>query len=345
MDGVVPPFVTPDRIWHARIALNRRQRVVPPLALGLADRVDRREVEDIESHLRNSRQLALNVTECRALAGRRPRRAREHRVPRRESRLNPIDGDRELDRVGESLARAGSVHRLQHLRLLQASICRRLFRLRHGPFDRSLNHRCVRAGCPRQQLLVQVNALHQLAGHVHGRREFLDHLVTPRPDVVGKRLDPEVIGRILIDRERCPPAIVVDEPHLCFAPRVLVRGSILDNRGQQVMALPKDVGGHLYAVAHFALDRIATAVYLGLHIFDQDAARRHVAGFHVPILPPPIVWTKRRTVRSNHQRDGTTHGPGADKQAVPAMPRPLARRMVNCYAHEPLQGCRFVRPS
>ncbi len=70
-----------DGVGAARIVGRRRQRVVAPLAVDPPDRVDRREIQHVETHVPDARQVAFHVGE-RAV----PRRvvahaAREHLVP------------------------------------------------------------------------------------------------------------------------------------------------------------------------------------------------------------------------------------------------------------------------
>ena len=91
MDRVVAAFRAADRIGAAEIARLGAQRVVAALAVGAADRVDRREIQHVEAHRADRRQPADHVVE-RAVARRIVRdRAREQLVPTGERRLRPID--------------------------------------------------------------------------------------------------------------------------------------------------------------------------------------------------------------------------------------------------------------
>ncbi len=88
-DRVVPALFGADRPRAADVALLRRLGVVPPLAVRVADRVDRRQVEDVEAELGEARQQLADALE--AAPG-----AREELVPRAEAREYAVD----VHRVG-----------------------------------------------------------------------------------------------------------------------------------------------------------------------------------------------------------------------------------------------------
>ena len=95
MNRIVAAFGAANCVGHARITFDRHQRVVPPLALRCADRVDRSEIEDVEPHLRDAGQLPLDIGERGAPALFGSRRAREHRVPRGIAGRDPVDRHRQ----------------------------------------------------------------------------------------------------------------------------------------------------------------------------------------------------------------------------------------------------------
>ena len=72
VDGVVPAVRRADRPRRARVAGPGVQRVVPALAGGRADRVDRRQVHHVEAHLRDGVQPARpRCAACRTRGSRR----------------------------------------------------------------------------------------------------------------------------------------------------------------------------------------------------------------------------------------------------------------------------------
>ena len=78
VDRVVPALLGADRPGAADVALRRRLGVVPALAVRVPDRVDRRQVEDVEAELGEARQELAD-------AGEAAPRAREELVPRAEA--------------------------------------------------------------------------------------------------------------------------------------------------------------------------------------------------------------------------------------------------------------------
>jgi hypothetical protein len=70
VDRVVPAVGRADAVRRARVALERRERVVAALAVGQADRVDRGQVHDVEAQVRDPVQIGLG----------RPQGAGHHRA-------------------------------------------------------------------------------------------------------------------------------------------------------------------------------------------------------------------------------------------------------------------------
>src|SRR5439155_4551709 len=85
-EALVSVLVPGDRPWAADVALGRLHAIVAPLAERAADRMDGREVEDVEAHAGDARELGLDVGE--GAGG-----AREELVPGAERGLASIDFD------------------------------------------------------------------------------------------------------------------------------------------------------------------------------------------------------------------------------------------------------------
>src|SRR5439155_17410148 len=68
VDGRVAALRAPDRPGTARVAEPRRERVVLALAVRAPDRVDGRQVDDVEAHRRRALELRLRVLEGSARA-------------------------------------------------------------------------------------------------------------------------------------------------------------------------------------------------------------------------------------------------------------------------------------
>ena len=134
-DGHVPALVRSDRPRAPRIARAGRQRIVRPLAEAAADRVDRRQVEDVEPHRRDVGQPRGRLVERRAARRVGARRPRKHLVPRAEPRALALDGDAEhaVEAGGPAAIR---MRRHQPLELLRQGQGHTLTRGRAGLLER-----------------------------------------------------------------------------------------------------------------------------------------------------------------------------------------------------------------
>ncbi len=98
VDRVVAAVRRADRIRAADVVRRGRQRVVRPLAVGAADRMDRREVERVEAHVTDARQVIDHVGKGAVAILAAAHRAREQLVPGRKTRLQPLGIDRLRER-------------------------------------------------------------------------------------------------------------------------------------------------------------------------------------------------------------------------------------------------------
>src|SRR5207247_2259025 len=89
VDRRVAALRAADRPGASRVAGPRRERVVLALAVRTPDRVDGRQVDDVEAHRRRALELRLGVLEG-------PARAREELVPRGEARALAVGDHLEL---------------------------------------------------------------------------------------------------------------------------------------------------------------------------------------------------------------------------------------------------------
>ena len=82
--GVVTAFAAADRVGAAGIVRLGAQRVVLALAIGRADRMDRRQIKDVEAHVPERRQARDDVVECAMASRLVGARAGKQLVPGRE---------------------------------------------------------------------------------------------------------------------------------------------------------------------------------------------------------------------------------------------------------------------
>ena len=116
MDGVVAAFGRADRIGAAGIAFLGRHRIVAALAIGLADRVDRREIDHVEPHRRDVRQAGDAIPERAVPARNLALAAGHHFVPGAVPRPRPVGHQRKQLRARQVGARLAFGHRVLQFR-------------------------------------------------------------------------------------------------------------------------------------------------------------------------------------------------------------------------------------
>ena len=99
IDRVVAALGAADRIGAAGIARRRAGRIVAALAVGPADRVDRREIEHVEAHIADRRQPCDHVIEGAGPGRIAALRPREQLIPAGKPGGAPLGVDGQLDRV------------------------------------------------------------------------------------------------------------------------------------------------------------------------------------------------------------------------------------------------------
>ena len=276
MHRVVPAGLVADRPGGAGVGRTGGQRVVAALAVGVADRVDWREVDDVEPEFGKSGELSFDAFEAAP-------RAREQLVPGAE--LGELSVDLDLDRFERHASVAG-LDPLDGSEQLGAEGDVVLGFFGDGVvtegLDRVLDEGLV--GVRPGRLgggLEQADALGQLAGEVvllggHLAREF----VPPRAEHVGPGLDRVVPPTGLVHLEARGPAhaaeVGVDPLHLDLAPVARLRRFVADDGAEDLVAVAEDVGLHGDRVADDALGRVATVVHRRRRVLDHDAGRRRL---------------------------------------------------------------------
>ena len=138
MDRVVPAFVAADRIGAAGIVRRGGERVVAALAVLFPDRMDRREIKNVEAHLPDLGQAADHVVE-RAVAVRvAGLRARKQLVPACELGLRPLD----VERTAAHAARGTRARRTRR------RLSRSQARSAHAGWPRHRRLAACRSPCP-----------------------------------------------------------------------------------------------------------------------------------------------------------------------------------------------------
>ncbi len=186
VDRLVAAFLRPDRPRAARLSGHGGEGVVLPLAEGAGDRVDRREIEDVEAELLHVPEPLLQLPEGAVPARLRPPGPGEQLIPAAAAGLLPVHGDAQLAPVpGGGRSPAGPVHPA----LQRVAVRARLL-------DREARSETVVPQRPQRDLrppLFPLGAEHQGAGH---------RVVAVREEV---RLHGDLLPGNPLDRE--PPAV------------------------------------------------------------------------------------------------------------------------------------------
>ena len=242
MDRVVTALRPADRPRRAGIARARIERVVGPLAIRPADRVDRRQVDDVEAELRQLRQHPLDPGEA-------AERAREELVPGAEARELAVDLD------GVELAP------------------RRVVPIRGGRGERGLD---VELRDPEQLL-----ALGQLAAQVLlAGLDLAPQLVAPGRGAVAPRLDEVLPAAAAGDGERAGEDVVAGRLERRRLEAALAGLAVEDAGAEDVVPVAEHARGDVDALAHRPFDGEAAAVELGPNGLDTNPRQRFSERFH-----------------------------------------------------------------
>ena len=267
LDGGVSSLVRSDRPRTAGFPRLRRQRIIASFAGAPADRMNRRQVQHVESHRRDVRQARGRFVERRAARRVGARRSREHLVPRAIARALAFHGHAQRPFVsGRGAAVRGPRHRLHELfaeRLGDAFLLwtvggERVRRAGEDPIaaGRAADHR---------------RAFEQLARDVLSRAELLRERLPPALESIDPPFDRVLVVHERVDAERRRPAVVAERRHRRLAPAILACTAREQRGREHVVAVGEDVRFDLDAFPDGALDWKPSAVDLRRHPFDHDA--------------------------------------------------------------------------
>ena len=267
MNGLVPAGFAANRPRRPDIPILGADLIVFPFAEGRADRMNGRQVEHVESHLRDARQLTLDVVQ-------RAGRAREHLVPGTELRALAVDLDHHLDRVARRKSPLGvAPHQVEQIEAphLLDLLFDRIVALERVD-ERSQLALVARAG----SLMRGADQL-QSDGELHvevglPRVSALLQIAMPRQEAIDPRFDRVEVEAELLGGEVGAPSIVDEWRHPHLAHFLLRRVAELQDRRDLIVPVGEDVGFDDHAVASDPLRRKEAAIDLGLHPFDDDAA-------------------------------------------------------------------------
>ncbi len=238
MDRVVPSLGPADRPRAPGIALRRDERVVAALPVRRPDRVDRRQVDDVEAELRELRHHLFDTLE--PAPG-----AREELVPAAEPGALALDVDLERrvqGRLPEPLAPAE--RRRRRTPVLELAVAE------------------------------QRRALGELAAQVILLgRDLPVELVDERRVRVDPCLDRVLPASEPGHLEGAAPVVVAEELERLLEPLPRSLAPIAHDGPKLVVPVLEDVRRELDPIADRALDRVPATVDLGLDVLDLDAWR------------------------------------------------------------------------
>ena len=290
MDRLVPALGTSDGPRAADVVGAGGQSVVLALARRAADRMDGRQVHDVEPELSHVRQHLLRVAEG-AVPFRIARgRARKKFVPGAEDRTIPLGEDAQL---AVEAGGDGTI-RVSRCRGEQAGIDGRRKRGRGLAAEQGLlslpQPLGIRPGSgafrPSRRRVEKGRTFEELGGDLSPDFDLALQLVHPGAERVRPGLDAECVEAVGADRELRLPGVVAEEPHRLLARLSLLRGELApaDHGGEVIVALLEDVGGDADRFPCPAPDRIASAIDLRLHVFNDRAPP--ALGHRLLLLPP-----------------------------------------------------------
>ena len=247
-----PPSAASDRPRAADVAGLAGRGVVRPLAERVADRMDRRQVQDVEPHRRDVGQARLDVGEGAVAALLVAARAREQLVPGREARPLAIDGNGERSRqLDRELALGGAAHQGGQ---------RRSERLLVERLERSLERGAIRSVGPFRSGLHEAPADLEVDRDVLARVEALGEITAPRSEAVDPRAHRVQVPAETGDPELAREDVVAQRRHRLLVPCRLVLVPVEDGARDHVVSIGERVCMHADELADRALDREAALV-------------------------------------------------------------------------------------
>ena len=231
LDRGVSALRRSNRPGTARIGRRGGQRVVAALAETAADRMNRRQIDDVESQVGDAGQRSARLAERRAAGRIGAGRSREHFVPRAEARALAVHPDAARRRV----RRPRSIRIREHPRCepvvdgrIQALVDRRRVAQRVGTFEQP-----VRIGCrpepfgAARRLAHEQRPFEQFERDVLVRRSLRLDIAAPGLEAIDPGHDLVLVPAGVGGVERRRPLVAArgHQEHRRFAPACVLRGT------------------------------------------------------------------------------------------------------------------------
>ena len=300
MDGFVAAFRGPDGPGTAWVFGTGGYGVVGAFAVGEADRVYGRQVQDVEAHGGDVGQERFDIGEGAVARGIGGCRAGEELVPTGEAGALAVDPEAQLLGFGGKAEVGIAVDEGFDLGRERVLVEGELFRRQRAQggsngFD-AFGVGGLRffstGGSPGGGLVEELRADLKGQGNVLRREvapggvggiglggEALLEVVAPGVEVVHPGLDGVCPGTELVDGEAGGPHVVDQRGHGRGAPGRLALVLVEQARGDVVVAVREDGGGDRYLVAYEPACGVTAAIDLRLDGFDEDSLTAFF-GFH-----------------------------------------------------------------
>ena len=268
VDRVVPAFLAAGSVGAARILGPGGQRIVRPLAVLAPDRMDRREIKRVETHVADraggdrSRRRRCRAADVRRARVSGPSNGETAHTTRRSSprsvRHRP-DSTLIEARAGRSSAASIAARRSGDSRIVTLS----------SWLASSSAARCCLSGgrklalCPRRRLLNERASLHQIHRLRHFRVDLLGEIALEAAETVEPALDHEFVPPQPLERELGAPAVVGELIHALGIPALRISRPPAQLGRQLLMSVGEYGGFDAHPVAHHALDHEGALVDAG----------------------------------------------------------------------------------
>ena len=310
MDRIVAAVAGADGVGAAGIVGRGLQGIVAALAIGRADRMDGREVKDVEPHVANTRQVGNDVVEG-------PQRAREELVPARELRLRPLDLDGDLGMPAGQMT----------------NLCRGDQMVRFGSCqqtDSGLRVGTIQLGdeLAKAQPAQVGGGIGDVDGDIDTGAALDLESVAQAAVLIAPGLDGVEMPADTLRHHGAAPAVVAERSHGRAPPLRLAGFAPQQLRRQNVMAVGEDVGLHRDRPADDAANREARrlgddAIYHHRRAGCRGAGRVRLLAFYridgVELSHQHFTWLQAIGHRSSvEQTRFTQHGAGPRIERIEA---------------------------
>ena len=273
VDSVVATLATADRVRAAHVIRCGIEAIVLAFAVGLADRMNGREIQNIESHIAYHGQPANDIAESAVpLRGFRSR-PRKQLIPGAERGLRTLNVEQEHWLVAIVKMLLGVAHHFTQIGTEQdidarfgwgvvEPIQRRSYDMTFSVMQMPL---CLVQNFP---------ALGDLNADVGASRTFQIEVAAKGPELVPPGRDGEFVGADTVRQDRRLPTIVAKRLHRQILPILIVDSAPHEVDGEQLMPIGEHVCLYSDALSYNPFCSKSAAVHRWRDVVDHNARCR-----------------------------------------------------------------------